>query len=351
MSDSSTDYNGTPLVVVAILFLCLTWLTITLRCFVRLKITKQFEADDWLILISQGIFCLSCSFILRAIHYGLGRHNTSMEQNDEIQALKYQALATLTYIADMMFIKLSIAIFLLRIAVQQRYIWILKISMAVVTVWTVAIFFYVLFQCQPVQAQWDVRIKDAHCTTGGSFVSAAYSLSVMSIVSDWLYALLPIPMIWSIRMTIHAKVTVAIVLSLGIFASIATLIRLKFLVDLEDSSDNLFAGTDAMVWTLVEPGVAICAASLITIRPLLRMLRFPGFDTNPSNNYNVPNQHLSFRADLPNSNYTVGVSKNTHSKNKSRSTEAEVYSDEEIMLEGIRRTVKVSVSHDNVGQG
>jgi hypothetical protein len=39
------------------------------------------------------------------------------------------------------------------------------------------------------------------------------------------------------------------------------------------------AGTDAMVWTLVEPGVAIVASSLATIRPLLRALRIRGFES------------------------------------------------------------------------
>lgn len=34
-----------------------------------------------------------------------------------------------------------------------------------------------------------------------------------------------------------------------------------------------------MVWTLVEPGVAIVAASLATIRPLLRAMRVRGFDS------------------------------------------------------------------------
>ena len=34
-----------------------------------------------------------------------------------------------------------------------------------------------------------------------------------------------------------------------------------------------------MVWTLVEPGVAIVAASLATIRPLLRAWRIRGFDS------------------------------------------------------------------------
>jgi hypothetical protein len=34
-----------------------------------------------------------------------------------------------------------------------------------------------------------------------------------------------------------------------------------------------------MVWTLVEPGVAIVASSLVTIRPLLRKMRLKGFES------------------------------------------------------------------------
>ncbi|CCF40419.1 hypothetical protein CH063_10986 [Colletotrichum higginsianum] len=92
-----------------------------------------------------------------------------------------------------------------------------------------------------------------------------------------LEALLPIPMIWSVKMTKQAKATVIVILGLGIFASIATLIRLKFLADLSDLTDILFMGTDAMVWTLVEPGAAIVASSLVTVRPLLRAWRLSGF--------------------------------------------------------------------------
>jgi hypothetical protein len=37
-----------------------------------------------------------------------------------------------------------------------------------------------------------------------------------------------------------------------------------------------------MVWTLVEPGVAITAACLVTMRPLLRALKFRGFESDPA---------------------------------------------------------------------
>lgn len=116
----------------------------------------------------------------------------------------------------MMFIKLSIAVFLLRIATKKRYVWTLKASMAIVTIWSLAIFFFELFQCSPVQAQWDLTIEDGKCAPPASFVAAAYSISVLTVVTDWLYAIIPIPMIWNVQMSVQKKVTVAFVLSLGV---------------------------------------------------------------------------------------------------------------------------------------
>lgn len=199
---------------------------------------KQQHTHQW-----QINYTISCAFILIGVQYGLGRHNKSLDQEHEIGALKYQALATITYIADMMFIKFSIGFFLLRLAVQRRYTYTIYGSIFVVGCWSLVLFFWNLFQCHPVAAQWDYTIlqKDttAFCVDSSAVVNAAYSLSALTVLSDWFYALIPIPMIWSVKMSIQAKATVVIVLGLGVFASIATLIRLKFLADLTDLEDLL----------------------------------------------------------------------------------------------------------------
>ncbi|KAI1503581.1 hypothetical protein F5X99DRAFT_98625 [Biscogniauxia marginata] len=284
--DVSTESNGGGLVTAATMMLVLSWCSVFLRSYTRAFLTKCFQVDDWLMLTAQINFTVSCAFILRGVTYGVGRHNKSLSQDDEIEALMYQALATATYILNMLLIKLSIGIFLLRLAMERRYKYTIYISLGIITIWSLVLFFWNLFQCNPFAAQWDYTIlqKDpsAHCVSAEEIVNAAYALSVMTVLSDWLYALLPIPMIWNVKMTVQAKATVIAVLGLGIFASIATLIRLKFLSDLEDTSDILFKGTDAMIWTLIEPGIAISAASLVTIRPLLRKWKLKGFTSTGS---------------------------------------------------------------------
>ncbi|CAM1508416.1 Fc.00g052640.m01.CDS01 [Cosmosporella sp. VM-42] len=276
-----TEYNGQSLVATAVIFLVVSWISVGLRTYTRAILMKSFQADDWFMLIAQLIFTVSCAFVLEGVHKGMGRHNEAVkDENDRSDALMWQAIATATYILDMMFIKLSIGIFLLRLSVRRAYTWIIWGSLVVITLWSIVIFFYNLFQCTPVEKQWDFRIKSGHCVTPDELIAAAYAFSVMTIVSDWFYALLPIPMLWTVKMTKQAKATVIVILGLGIFASVATLIRLKFLTDLEVTDDLLFAGTNSMIWTLVEPGVAIVASSLATIRPLLRALKVRGFESS-----------------------------------------------------------------------
>lgn len=86
-----------------------------------------------------------------------------------------------------MFIKLSIGIFLLRLAVQKVYTWTLRISLVIIAVWSIVIFFWNIFQCNPVEKQWDYRITGGSCVDPEQIVSAAYAMSALNILSDWLY--------------------------------------------------------------------------------------------------------------------------------------------------------------------
>lgn len=87
----------------------------------------------------------------------------------------------------MMFIKLSIGVFLLRLAVQTAYIWILRVSLVIIAIWSTVIFFWNIFQCDPVDKQWDYRIKGGRCVDPDQLVSAAYAMTALTVLSDWLY--------------------------------------------------------------------------------------------------------------------------------------------------------------------
>jgi hypothetical protein len=112
------------------------------------------------------------------------------------------------------FVKISIGLLMLRIVVARRYTYIIIGSMVLVALWSLAEWFFVIFQCRPVQFQWDATIEGGICT--GNFISAALAFSAMSIVSDWFYALLPVPVLWPLKINLQSKISIGLILSLGI---------------------------------------------------------------------------------------------------------------------------------------
>lgn len=62
----------------------------------------------------------------------------------------------------------------------------------------------------------------------------------------------------------------AFVLGLGAIASLATIVRVPYVVTLTQTNDFLFATVDVAIWSTVEPGVGITVVSLATLRPLFR---------------------------------------------------------------------------------
>ncbi|KAG6228244.1 hypothetical protein E4U34_004678 [Claviceps purpurea] len=272
------ESNASNLVITCIAMLVTSWIAVGIRTFTRVFLMKGYQADDILMLIAQAVFTVTCSIQFVGVQSGVGRHNASFTNEDDlVAAIMWQALGVAIYILNMMFIKLSIGVFLLRIATQKAYIWAIRIVLVIITLWSIGLFIWNLFQCTPIEKQWDFRITDGQCAGAGEVLTAAYALSVMTIVTDWFFALIPIPMLWGVKMSTQAKTTVILILSLGIFASVATLIRFRFLTSIERTDDILFRATNASIWSLVEVGVAIIASSLATVRPLLRSLKIRGF--------------------------------------------------------------------------
>lgn len=52
-------------------------------------------------------------------------------------------------------------------------------------------------------------------------------------------ALMPIPLLWNVKMNANAKISVGAILGLGIFASISACIRLKYTVNLTSATEYL----------------------------------------------------------------------------------------------------------------
>lgn len=70
--------------------------------------------------------------------------------------------------------------------------------MGFVLAWGIAVLFTTIFQCTPVPAAWDKTIVGWSCFQLDDFVIGS---NVPNIIADGLIILLPIPLVWSLKLS------------------------------------------------------------------------------------------------------------------------------------------------------
>lgn len=98
------DNRRDEVLAVAALFFFLAWITVGLRCYVRLSMTKTFGVDDCYMVaalvrsgtcmveahtdsMAQGVFTVYLAFQTTAALYGTGRHRQDLSDHDARTAL------------------------------------------------------------------------------------------------------------------------------------------------------------------------------------------------------------------------------------------------------------------------
>ncbi|KAH8596829.1 hypothetical protein B0O99DRAFT_94649 [Bisporella sp. PMI_857] len=292
----ASENRGPQAGSVAIAFLTASWLTVSLRVYVRAVMMRSFGIDDYTAVLSLVLFTLYCAFVLDGVHYGTGRHLLEMiEEPHGIQnfvlSMKAWWIAELAYVASTTVLKISIGFFLLRVCVRKVQRTIIWVVVGIVTIYSCYYFIVIIFQCLPVSYFWN-RFNFSNlpekgkCISDGMVAGSTYTHSALSIIADWTLGILPIFVVWELKMNPRTKVSVAIILGLGALGSTATIVRIPYIKQLTQTHDFLFANVDVSIWSTIEPGIGITASAMATLRPLFLNFfsrsRLLGSSTNPS---------------------------------------------------------------------
>ncbi|CAD6444789.1 1bdca599-df33-495f-b153-99621d112df9 [Sclerotinia trifoliorum] len=257
----------------------LAFIGVALRCYARYFMQNIMGWDDWLMLVSLAIYTSYIGLVLTGLHYGTGRHQQDLKEADFLEGIRFWYLGELIYIVSMTAIKTSIALFYLRILISPWQRLSVKCIMWIVIIFSFTYLCCAVVQCWPVKFTWERFGTNSSLETGSCFpdavmLSGTYLHCIISAVSDWALALLPIVMIWGVQIPVGLRVIVGMIVLCGIIASTSTLIRIKTVPNIKEKQDFLYNTVPLAVWSTVEPGIAIFAACLATLRPVLRIL-FP----------------------------------------------------------------------------
>ncbi|KAK7969905.1 hypothetical protein PG988_008978 [Apiospora saccharicola] len=272
---------GTRLFIVQVFALVLASLACCLRMYVRVFMVRKILMEDWMMLAAVLIYTPTSIIILHSIALGgTGLHTAQLTQQGIIVALRAWYLGEVLYVPNATLIRMSIALFLLRIAVKSWHVWITRVNIVVILIINVGYFFIMVVQCTPPSFFWEgpARVPGAQgsCINKAIVPISTIVHSVLSAVSDWTLALLPIAMLWNVQINLRTKISVALLLSTGLVAGIALILRASYVKEIAISADFLHDTVDVAMWSVLEPALGIIAGCIATLRPLFKNLGLSG---------------------------------------------------------------------------
>ncbi|KAJ5333085.1 integral membrane protein PTH11 [Penicillium brevicompactum] len=259
----SNGSQGPVVVGIAVAFAVLTAIVLALRLFSRIYVLHRMGADDYLII---GACLLSWAFIavtIIAVQNGLGKHAADIDPSKMVTYAFVVWLSSMFYLATLGFIKTSVLWFYTRLG--DRYLTRLSwIMMGVIVAQATSFVLVAAFQCQTISKAWTAT-GPGKCVDINLFYLCNAALN---IVTDVLTYTLPIKVIFNLQVPQKQKVVLAVILCLGLFACVSSIIRITYIPSMLYGTDPTYDISGAMYWSVIETNVGIFAASIPSFKAI-----------------------------------------------------------------------------------
>ncbi|OBT68852.1 hypothetical protein VE03_02047 [Pseudogymnoascus sp. 23342-1-I1] len=267
--------------VVSSAFIVITIASVILRVAGRRIKKIALQAEDYLIFVALVfVLALITCDIIGVTHGGVGRHAADVVVEDGPQVLvaflKDLVAIQMLWATSLMFIKLSILCFYIRIFNVKPFIIASTAVAVLVVLWALSVILCGFFLCRPFAYNWDQSIKGS-C---GDQIKSYIITGALNIATDALVLGLPMPMIWRLKVNLRSKIALTGIFTIGFFIFIISIIRLKSLVTVS-YEDITYSVPDALIWSMLEPSLALTLASIPIMRPVFAKI-FPD-NTQPGN--------------------------------------------------------------------
>lgn len=209
---------------------------------------------------------------------------------DTIAAFQELALVLPTafalYIASTIILKISLSIFFLRI-LNKKWQRNLILGATITYVAFASIYWFIdLFHCGD-PSKYFIHQVENKCLNFATVVGPlTYTHSALNAVTDWIYALVPVFVVWQSQMAARARATVSIILIFGVVGSVCSVVRTAYVNVLGVSLDKILSTAPKFaILSIIEVGLGIAAINMATLRPLFKTLfaSTRGGGTRPTN--------------------------------------------------------------------
>ncbi|KAF2683650.1 hypothetical protein K458DRAFT_478057, partial [Lentithecium fluviatile CBS 122367] len=261
---------GKVVFALIITLLILSWVTVGLRLWVRLRITRAPGWDDATMLFTLVLFTCYCAFIL-VITCSSAQSRVSSAQKIR-QSLVYIQLGGVFYILTTTFLKISLGLFFLRLLTKPWQVRLFYIILGISAGYGLYYFFETIFHCGNPARLGDALLGSKKCAPAAVALTSGYIYGVINVLADWTFTLIPIAILLDSDMDRRSKISVGIVMGFAAIGSISSILRMVYLKGLLIHGSISANSVRATIWATAEPGTGIIAASVAILRPLFRQI-------------------------------------------------------------------------------
>lgn len=252
-------------IILPLVILFLVTIAISLRFYTRAIVSRSVGADDWVLLVAYIVFIVDIATVVQG--GVLVRRNGIIHDLLRVSAFDFASM--LIYLVDQILLKISIALFFLRIPQRPWQMCITYTSMGLYTTYSVSFFFVVLFECG---SPTGFNFVFGKCFGWNIMGPLNYIEAALNAVVDWVLVATPILVVSRTMMERRAKIQVCFLIVLGILGSLVSVARIPLIADLRIYHSLTYFGKIVPITLLsaVETGVGLIAISLAALRPLLQ---------------------------------------------------------------------------------
>ncbi|PLN78833.1 hypothetical protein BDW42DRAFT_201964 [Aspergillus taichungensis] len=257
--------------VTQILCLVVTTVVVIIRALVRIHLHRSVTLEDYATFAGWAMFTGFCACMLVLNKHGGGYHGWDVPKSNLISFQKASYATTIIYVPMVFTVKLALLSVMLRIfAPDRKKVIIIYISLAILVCYYVPALFIKVFFCRPVSAYWLGTDNGGTCINQQKVIIAD---SAISMISDLWILVLPIPMLWSLNMTVIKKLRVIGMLGAGGLATAFSIWRLQIMVDEGHTLDLTYFWIRAVLTANAEAGIGLICACLPAMSALFATVK------------------------------------------------------------------------------
>ncbi|KAK4108251.1 hypothetical protein N656DRAFT_718434 [Canariomyces notabilis] len=274
--------NTTSFLTIICVVWSLAFITALVRFYVRAILVRSFGKDDVFMVLAvvRGFV----AWII-ACQNGYGRRQVTIPWANFVIVLEAQWFQSVVEACFAFgFLKISIALSLLRLSRGTWYKWILWCLIAFTCFYTLFAFITFLTFCQPIEGVWNPAVRP-RCYSMFLYRNFGLFNAACNIFTDITFATLPVPLIWSLQLQRRMRIYLIAILSGGYFAVALGIVRAIFIIGFVHERDGTFYPW-APFFESLQVDIGIIAACAPTLRPLFgQALHFPTTNYRGANYY------------------------------------------------------------------